>query len=106
MRSIPIKIIALSALSVAVFFNPLNAQTDDPFGGDPFGGDPFGGMIDSSAQAPLPPLDNFGTQPSSRSNTSSAGSQNTPQYPFSESTIEPEIQESSNFQNAIIEGIQ
>lgn len=102
-----IKLIALAAFSVGAFFTALNAQTDDPFGGDPFGGDPFGGMIDSSIQnKPLPPLNNTSTQPSTRSNTSSAGSQSSPQYPFSQSAIEPEIQEPSNFQNAIIEGIQ
>jgi hypothetical protein len=96
-----------SAFLIVAFFSVLNAQSDDPFGGDPFGGDPFGGMIDSSSrEQSLPPIKNSGTQSSTHTNTSSAGSPNNAQYPFSQSVPEPEIQEPSNFQNAIIEGIQ
>ncbi|HEX2959282.1 MAG TPA: hypothetical protein VHO70_20780 [Chitinispirillaceae bacterium] len=109
LSSIRLKILIITMASL---FFVVSAQSDDPFGGDPFGGDPFGGMIDSSKKVPTIPSNsgssssNTGTQQSTHSNTYTTGSQGTPQYPFSQTTPEPEVEEPSNFQNAIIEGIQ
>ncbi len=104
--------VLIIAIAASVF--TVIAQSDDPFGGDPFGGDPFGGMIDSSINAPTIPSggssssSQTGSQSSStHSNTYSTGSQDSPKYPFSQTPSEPDIvTEPSNFQNAIIEGIQ
>jgi hypothetical protein len=100
-------------ITVTTLFFAAFAQSDDPFAGDPFGGDPFGGMIDSATKVPIPSNSGSsstetGSQSSSNhSNTYSTGSQdNSPKIPFGQSTPEPEVEETSNFQNAIIEGIQ
>jgi hypothetical protein len=103
-------------ITITTLFFTAFSQSDDPFGGDPFGGDPFGGMIDSSLQVPPIPSTS-GSSSSQTSSKSSSTNSNTyptgsldngPKYPFSETTPvpEPEVEETSNFQNAIIEGIQ
>jgi hypothetical protein len=112
MKFLPVKL-EVFAITVTTLFFAVFAQSDDPFGGDPFGGDPFGGMIDSSTTVPIPSTSGSsstetGSQSSSNhTNTYSTGSQdNGPKIPFGQSTPEPEVEEPSNFQNAIIEGIQ
>jgi hypothetical protein len=100
-----IKPILLLLLTSALYF-VLSAQSEDPFGGDPFGGDPFGGMIDSSAQVAPIPNKQSGNQSSTHSNTAASGSQGNAEYPFSQSITEPEVESNTNFQNAIIEGVQ
>lgn len=114
MKVLPVKF-EVVVLAVTTLFFAVFAQSEDPFGGDPFGGDPFGGMIDSSQKTPSIPSNSgssstqTGSQSSSNhSNTYSSGSQDSPKIPFgqSQSTPEPEVEETSNFQDAIIEGIQ
>jgi hypothetical protein len=114
MKFLPVKF-EVVVIAVATLFFTAFGQSDDPFGGDPFGGDPFGGMIDSSTKVPSIPsntgsssTETESSSSSTHSNTYSTGSQDSPKVPFGQSqpTPEPEVEEPSNFQNAIIEGIQ